>query len=271
MREINKTAAVTVAVMAVLAAGVQGAIVISDFGSAYTQDFDSLPSSGTNLTWANNSTISGWHRNYAGTTSEPGRDLSVQSTGANNSGVSTQIGYLNTGVTGNTDRSVTLRAASYATEVAVGAVFQNDSGSAATGFSIGYTGEQWRRATATACSLYFEYAIVSSLNEATLDIQADDLGWIRVDALEFVSPQTGAASGLNGSNPAYQSTFSPVTINATVADGSLLVIRWLVNDPTNNHALGIDDVSVTMIPEPATAGLLGIAAVCLILRRRLRK
>jgi hypothetical protein len=238
----------SLAAAALFAGSMQAAIIISDSGTTYTQDFNTLPSSGTNLTWANNSTISGWHRNYTGT-AEPARDNSVQSTGANGSGVtSTQLGFMNTGVDGNTDRSVTLRTVSYVTNVAVGAVFQNVSGSATTGFLIGYTAEQWRRSTAAACSFYFEYAVVASINEATLDIQADDLGWTRVPALEFVSPNLGSGSGLNGSNPLFQTNFIPVTISATVMNGQYLVMRWLVNDPVNNHALGIDDVSVRLIP-----------------------
>jgi hypothetical protein len=48
-------------------------------------------------------------------------------------------------------------------------------------------------------------------------------------------------------------------------------MRWLVTDSVNNHALGIDDVSVTMIPEPATVGLMGAATVLLMMFRRLRK
>jgi hypothetical protein len=223
----------------------QAAVNIINLNAVYTQDFNTLPSSGTNLTWVNNSTISGWHRNYTGTTPEPGRDLSLQADTINASGVSTQIGFINTGVSNSTDRSVTLRAVSYVTNLAVGAVFRNNAGSAATGFSIGYTGEQWRRATAVACSLYFEYAVVASINEATLDIQADNLGWTRVSALEFVSPNLGSGSGLNGSKALFQTNFSPVTISAAITDGQYLVMRWLVTDSVNNHALGIDDVQLS--------------------------
>ena len=222
----------------------QAAVNIINLTAVYTQDFNTLPSSGTNLTWANNSTISGWHRNYTGT-AEPIRDISLQADTINASGVSTQIGFINTGVSNSTDRSVTLRAVSYVTNLAVGAVFRNNAGSAATGFSIGYTGEQWRRATAAACSLYFEYAVVASINEATLDIQADNLGWTRVSALEFVSPNLGAGSGLNGSKALFQTNFSPVAISAAITDGQYLVMRWLVNDSVNNHALGIDDFQLS--------------------------
>ncbi len=230
------------------AASYAQAIKMTDLNFVYTQNFDTLPSSGTNLTWANNSTIAGWYRNYTGT-AEPVRDNSVQTGTNNTSGVVNQVGFMNTGESNNVDRSVTLRPVSYITNLAVGAVFQNASGSAATGFSVGYTGEQWRRvSTNTASSLYFEYAVVSSLNEATLDIQADNLGWVRISELEFVSPVLGTGSGLNGSLPAVQTAFSPVTNNVTVSNGHYLVIRWLITDSALAPVLGIDDVSVRLIP-----------------------
>jgi hypothetical protein len=152
---------------------------------------------------------------------------------------------MNTGASNSTDRSVTLRTVSYVTNLAVGAVFKNSSGQTATAFSVGYTGEQWRRVSSNAASLYFEYAVVSSINKATLDIQADDLGWIRVSALEFVSPSLGTGTGLHGAKPAYQTVFSPVPNNVSIANGKYLVIRWLVTDPVNNHALGIDDFQIS--------------------------
>jgi hypothetical protein len=236
----------------------QAAVNIINLNAVYTQDFNTLPSSGTNLTWVNNSTISGWHRNYTGT-AEPIRDLSLQVANSNNtSGVVSEIGFINTGISDNTDRSVTLRANSLVTNVAVGAVFKNSSGQTAGGFSVSYTGEQWRRVSTSPASLYFEYAVVSSINEATLDIQADNLGWIRVAALEFVSPNLGSNSGLFGGKSPYQTILSPVTNNVTIANGQYLVIRWLVTDPVINPALGIDDVQISFAASSSNLKLIVI-------------
>lgn len=248
----RKVAGIAFAMTAAWFGCAQAVIVITDLSVPYQQNFNTLPSSGTSLTWVNNSTISGWYRNYTGT-GEPARDCSLQAGTNNTSGVVNELGFINTGVSNSTDRSVTLRTVSYVTNVAVGAVFRNSSGRAAAGFSVGYTGEQWRRATAAAGSLYFEYAVVSSVNEAALDIQADDLGWIRVSALEFVSPNIGSGSGLNGSKSAYQTVFSPVAVTSSVANGQYLVIRWIVTDPVNTHALGVDDFQISF--QGSAAGL----------------
>ena len=236
------------------------AVVVNSLDTTYAQDFNTLPSSGTGLTWVNNSTISGWHRNYNGGTAEPGRDASVQAADVNGSGVTAATGFFNTGVDGSTDRSVAMRAVSYVTRYAVGAVLQNNSGTNSIGFTVGFTGEQWRRDSSVTNTLHFEYAVVSSaFDEGTLDIEADELGWTRVDALGFNPPSLGSDTGLNGSRSAYQTTFSPLSIGVSVNDGEFLVVRWLLLDePSNNHSLGIDDVSIALTGPSATSGALAL-------------
>lgn len=227
------------------AGSAHAAIAVTGLETVYSQDFNTLPSSGTNLTWVNNSTVPGWYRNYGGSIAEPARDVSVQAEDVNGSGVVGQSGFINAGLNGKPDRSVVLRAL-YTKQSATGVVLQNRSGKTAAGFSAGYTGEQWRRATAAASSLYFEYAVVPSVSEARLDIQAGNLPWIRVDALEFTSPEVGASSGLNGTKKIFQKVIKPATVNVQIADGDYLVVRWLMDDPVNHHALGIDDVQITL-------------------------
>jgi hypothetical protein len=241
---VNKTAVVVLTMLSI--GSLHAAEVFTATGKIYKQDFNTLPSSGTNLTWVNNVTIPGWYRNYGGSIAEPERDTSIQAEDVNASGVSSQTGFINAGLNGKSDRSVVVRAL-YTKQAAVGSVFQNKSGNDASGFSVGYTGEQWRRATAAPGSLCFEYAVVSSVNEATLDIQADKLKWVRVDALEFVSPSVaGAGTGLNGTKNIFQKVIKPVAVEVDIADGSYLIVRWLVDDAVNHHAFGIDDVQVSL-------------------------
>jgi hypothetical protein len=62
--KLNKKVITCSLIGAAFAGNLSAAEVFTATGKIYKQDFDTLPSSGTNLTWANNSTISGWHRNY---------------------------------------------------------------------------------------------------------------------------------------------------------------------------------------------------------------
>lgn len=245
-KQTIKTAVVVTLLMACIGS-VRAAAVFTELGAVYSQDFDTLPSSGAALTWANNSTIKGWYRNYGGNIAEPGRDTSIQADDNNASGVSTQCGFINAGLSGKADRPVVVRAL-YTKQAAVGAVFKNQTGKTASGFSVGYTGEQWRRASAAPAWLYFEFAVVSSVNEEPLDIQADKLKWIRVDALEFVSPSAeGSGTGLNGTKKIFQKIIKPVTMKADIAEGEYLVVLWLAGDSVNHHAFGIDDVQISLL------------------------
>jgi len=245
-----------------LCPSLQSAVVINSSEFAYAQDFSSLPSTGTTLTWTNNATIPGWYRWYTGTESTlpPFRDASVQAAGTSNSGVASEDGFLNVGQNGSTNRALVTRRA-FNEQGAFGMVFQNNSGGALTSFSVGYTGEQWRRHGTEATGLYFEYAIVPSHDAGTFNILSD-YSWTRVAALTFVSPAVGTATGINGDLAANRQVIAPVTITTSVPDGHYLAIRWF-QDRTNllgaasdsRHALGVDSMTLTAIPEPATYAL----------------
>jgi hypothetical protein len=163
---------------------------------------------------------------------------------------------------------------------AFGVVFQNNSGVALTGFNVGYTGEQWRRHGPDETALYFEYAVVSSHNAAEFSVLSD-YTWTRVDALEFVSPQFGGGNtGLDGNLAANREVISPTMVLADIQDGEFLAIRWFQNrtniagDPsTTYHALGVDSMSFSAIPEPSTyamiLGFIGLAIAALRRKRRI--
>jgi hypothetical protein len=234
-----------------------GAIAIDSENFFYSENFSSLPSTGTTLSWTNNDTIPGWYRDYEGT-APPARDVSVQSTGANNSGVVSQDGFINVGVeegtAGQTDfsRTLVMRRA-FTFYGAIGVAFQNTTGSPVSSFNLGYTGEQWRRnGDGLPSSLYFEYTILTSLSG--LDIDSDPASWTRVPALEFESPSyIGGNTGTNGNLPEYRTVIAPVSVDVTLPDGSFLVVRWYQDRTgsdglatTARHALGIDEMSLSI-------------------------
>ena len=101
---VNKEAVVVVLMMLCIGSS-PSAEVFTELGPVYKQDFNTLPSSGTNLTWVNNVTIPGWYRNYGGSIAEPERDTSIQAEDVNASGVSSQSGFINAGINGKSDRS----------------------------------------------------------------------------------------------------------------------------------------------------------------------
>lgn len=240
-------------------------VTSADF--SYTQDFLTLPDSGTELIWNNNETIPGWYRDYYAAdenVAPPFRDVSVQATGSAGSGVTSQDGFINIGIATNTpnqtdfSRALVMRRA-FNLYGAIGVVFRNDSGGPLGGFTLGYTGEQWRRhGDGIATSLYVEYAVLPTDAELDIDTNPDGsegINWTRIPELSFVSPNIfGGNSGVNGNLPENRTVIDPVAVNATVEEGSFLVIRWY-QDRTNSdgsegtaarHALGVDNISISM-------------------------
>lgn len=222
----------------------------------YVQDFNTLPSTGTELIWNNNETIPGWYRDYFAATEEhepPFRDRSVQGADVGNGGIGAEDGFMNIGFDGSTDRTIVLRRG-FTLYGAVGAVFQNNTGSSIVGFEAGYTGEQWRRqGDGFPTSLYFEYAVLPSVED--LEIASDPENWIRVDSLTFTSPNiNGANTGLNGKLQANRAVLDSVLVETNVPNGQYLVIRWYQSRPGEGvpeavarHGLGINEMNVLMI------------------------
>ncbi|MCS7283014.1 MAG: hypothetical protein NZ769_06680, partial [Anaerolineae bacterium] len=205
----------------------------------YSQNFDTLASTGTTSTWTNNVTLLGW---YAQITTTP---ISVYriSAGTDNTGSLYSFGITNT-----TERALGSIASGTAPTIYYGVRLQNDTGFAITALDIAYTGEQWRQGGNTAQhTLAFAYRVGDVVNDLTSGT------WTSVPALNFVSPITnsGAITGaLNGNDPANRRQLS-ATINVLILPGQEIMLRWMdINDPGNDHGLAIDDLSVTPRSSP---------------------
>lgn len=240
----------------VAASAAFGQIVYS--GGTYTQDFNTLSSSGTANTWTNDVTIDGW--------------FATQGTYRAAAGNETNGAMYSFGAAGNGERalgSIASNALGAVGTVAVrtGASFTNNMGGDASFFVLQYVGEQWRNGgNINPHSLTFEYSLdATSLTTGT---------WTAVSALDFVGPVATASAGqLNGNLAANQVALNQsVTLSSNWLAGSNLWIRWNdLSDPNSDHGLAIDDVSFTSraqpVPEPATLAALGIGAVALLRRR----
>lgn len=90
--------------------------------------------------------------------------------------------------------------------------------------------------------------------------------------LDFAT--TATASG----SPAWQATARSITLSATVPAGSSLFLRWTggeVSGSGSRDGLGLDNISLTAIPEPSTYaaifGALALAGVVVHRRRQARR
>jgi hypothetical protein len=202
--------------------------------SAYSQDFDSLISSGSS-NWSDNQ-IAGWYAARSGS----GSSLAA-STGTNTSG-----NLYSFGSDGATDRALGSVGSdnNAAGSFWWGARFYNDTGRQLDTLHLSYRGEQWRNSGASAQALELQWRLGGgSLSDGT---------WTNAPQLGFSAAQSGgSASSLNGNLAANSRLISGALAGLGLAAGQEIWLRWLdSNHPGADHGLAIDDVRVSINPLP---------------------
>jgi uncharacterized repeat protein (TIGR01451 family) len=216
--------------------GTLAQVSLTTLGTPHTQNFDTLPASGS-ATWTNNSTIPGWFHARTGT----GTTI-VANDGSSNAGNLYSYG---TGTT--TDRALGSLGSGNA---AVGSLFwgirlQNNTGATISALDISYTGEQWRNSAAAAQTAAFSFVVGTPTVTGTL--AEFQVAGIAVNQLDFTGPITGGAAGaLNGNLAANRATMTFSITGLAIPNGTEVMLRW--SDPDHggaDHGLSIDDFSVT--------------------------
>ncbi|HYD01269.1 MAG TPA: hypothetical protein VEB22_08590 [Phycisphaerales bacterium] len=259
-----------------LCAGTSAALAQVPYSTGnYTQDFDSLPNSGSNTVtwaWSNNSTIPGWY-NFSGSSSS---NTIRESTTTNSTaihrvdaGTSTTGGLFSYGTLNATDRALG-HIASGSFESVTLLVIQNTNAFDLVSFTLSYDGEQWRNANTSVNSLVFDFTVLNALPTGADVVASNVAGFTAVPALDFASPVIGGtATALDGNLPANRTAGINATVNVTVQPGQYLVMRWWDNnDPGNDHGLAIDNVSFSAVPTPGAAALVGLGLLAAGRRRR---
>lgn len=237
-----------------------GQVSITAPGQIYTQNFDTLASSGSG-TWANNSTLTGWHlfnsANMAITNYTAG-------TGATNAGA-----FYSFGTSGSSERALGgVGSNNFSGWIALG--LTNTTSAALDGFSLSFVGEQWRNGGNTAAqSMTLEYGYGASFASVSWTAPGGSFDW--------ASPVASAtAAAVDGNTAGLVADRGGSVTGANWAAGDTLWIRWTeTNNAGNDHGLAIDNVSVTagtVIPEPSTyAMIFGGLTLGLVALRRYRR
>lgn len=220
---MRKSSLVPLAVLLCSVAHAQ--VSLATLGSPYTQNFDTLATTGTSSTLP-----SGWALLESGTNANT---LYTAGTGSANSGDTYSFGAAS-----STERALGgLLSGSLTPKF--GASFTNNTGSAITSLAISYTGEQWRLGTASrADRIDFEYSTdATTLSNGT---------WTGVDTLDFTSPFTTTTGALDGNAAANRTAISSTISSLNIPAGATFWIRWTDSNASGaDDGLAVDDFSIT--------------------------
>lgn len=246
-----------------------GQVTYDSAGSTYTQNFDSLATSGSNTPWDNNTTLPGW---FLFRQPAPGTAITSYNAGT---GSLTTGSFYSFGLSGSSERALGAvgSGGSYWGSPATGAVagwmavgLQNNTGATLTSFSVSYDGEQWRNSGNTnAQTMRFEYGFGTAFTSVP--------SWLAPGGnFDWDSPVTSGSAGAIDGNTVGQVAGRGGTISGqTWAPGETLWLRWVeVNDAGDDHGMAIDNFTFTaVVPEPGLTGLaIGAGLLVLVAWRR---
>ena len=206
-----------------------GSVSLTSLGSASTENFNTLAITGT----ANSTLPTGW---YLTETGAGGRDDENYAADTGASGTGDTYSY---GAAGATERAFGGLQSGTLIPV-IGASFTNNTGGTITSLAFSYTGEMWRLGYLNqADRMEFQISYdATSLTTGT---------WADVNNLDFLTPNiTGIAAPRDGNDAAYRTSISHTITSLSIANGSILWIRWLDYNPANSdNGLAVDDFSIT--------------------------
>lgn len=256
---LSLTAALLAAPTAALADGKTPPPSFTLTTSTYTQNFDTLASTGTSQALP-----AGFQIAEVGTGSAAD-GVYAAGTGSSNSGNTYSFG-----AAGSAERALGSLGSGSVSPIFFGGIFTNGLGGTILSLAFDYTGEQWRAGSSTDDRLDFQYS---------LDATAVDNGaWTDIDSLDFLPLILAGNTALNGNLAVNQRALTGTTGALSIASGQRFGFRWIDVDSTGgDHGLGVDNFTLratlaptAAVPEPGTWALLilGFGAIGASLRRR---
>ena len=203
-------------------------------GGSYRQNFDSLPATGSSISWVDNATLPGWYAWINASNSPPGT-INLDP------GTSTTKTVLhNYGSSGSTNRALGLLTYSTVSGDAVGLRLHNSSAVTYNSFTIAFDGEQWRCGSPAVHSLTFAFTTDTPASLGDVNVN-----WQCRGQLNFCSPVTSsnsfAVDGTVATNRA--ANITAIVGGVAWAPGTDLWIRF--NNPNlslpGQHGLALDN------------------------------
>jgi autotransporter-associated beta strand protein len=243
----NRILAAAVAACALFAStcNFSAAAPITYTGGDYTQNFDSLPNANGNTPFtptpgpfdvptADGGTLTGWtFARLAGTNTSI--NFQVDDGSSADKGQVTSVG-----TNGTTDRALS-SVATTASTPNFGFQLINNSTDTYNSFTLTYTGEQWRRATAPANAGFLAFSYSTTATNILTG------AFSSAAQLNFVSPNGSATvSALDGNATGNKSLITATVSGLIWSPGQTLTLRWNdFNESGDDDWLGVDDLTFT--------------------------
>lgn len=264
-------------------------------GLSYAQDFDNLLRTATAETWVNNANsvsandnprlngLLGWYT--ASYTNATGVSTTYTPQIRANDGAANTGSFYSYGTANAADRALGTLPSDGATgsgagSFRIGVRFVNDTPDIISGFTFGYTGEQWRKgqipvATGAQNNQFVVSYATFAAGTGTLDSGPYSAS---LAGATFNTPVDGGdnvGAALDGNLAANRVTGLGATVaGLTLLPGEELWLRWFdSNSSSADHGIAIDDFSInfTVVPEPSAAALLGLGLTVLVSRVRFKR
>jgi hypothetical protein len=233
------------------------------FTGSYSQNFNSLASTGTSVHWGNDSTLPGWYLyTWKGTA------ISTYNAGYGDKSTPTFFSF---GSSGSTERALGGLGStdpyfdSPPSETVAGymaVAVQNKSGGTYTSFVLQFVGEQWRNnGNPNAQRMQLQYGFGGGTFGSVSTWTAPG------GTFDYTSPvHTSTAAAVDGNSAGKVSGLGGTISGISWTADQTLWIRWIeYNDFGSDHALAIDDFSITTpVPEPVNVALGCFAGLVLL-------
>jgi len=220
------------------------------FSSSYSQNFDSLASSGAAMTWSNDVTLPGWFLFRQPANGPVAITSYAADSGSGNSG-----SFLSYGSTKSSDRALggLGSGGNYfgspgnpAVAGWIALALTNNSGTTINALDLSFNGEQWRNGgNASAQSMVLEYGFGSTFGAVSNWIApGGNFNWPSPVASSTAAPVDGNVAGNGGGR---ESNRGGSLQNLGWLAKSNLWFRWIENNDSGaDHGLAIDDLSITL-------------------------